>query len=114
MQHSLAPGSLPDGWVPVICIGFLTLSSALAQSLTKREHTFVPNPRLKSPRFHYLQQQLVSLLYGFEMTSTFLPNFNCEIFIGREAARKMYVFQAKGLHQILLVAALFLSKKRNH
>jgi hypothetical protein len=29
MQHSQAPGPIPDGRVPVICTGFPALSSAL-------------------------------------------------------------------------------------
>jgi len=60
MQHCLAPDPLPDRWAPVICDGFLALSSALAQSQTQKTGThFSPSaPILKSARFSYLQQRL--------------------------------------------------------
>jgi len=43
------------------------------------------------------------------MTSTSPSESKLEILIGRDAARKVYVFRVQGLHQILLVATTFLS-----
>jgi hypothetical protein len=45
------------------------------------------------------------------MTSTSPSELKWGILIGRDAARKLYVFRVKGQHQLLLVAAIFFKKK---
>jgi len=37
MQHIRAPGSLPDRQAPLICTGFLLLSSPLKKEMRKKE-----------------------------------------------------------------------------
>lgn len=58
-----------------------------------------------------MQQRLEPLLSGFAMTSTSPSEFKLEMLIGRDAARKLYVFRVMGQRQILLVAAIFFFQK---
>jgi hypothetical protein len=106
------PDPLLDPWAPIICIGFLALSSALAQSQTRKTGTLLSLIPIRnpldfatcsndcSPCCRVSQWHLPVLLHSnwkFWLAEMRRENWNCMF------------FRVQGQHQILLGATIIWS-----